>query len=239
MTGQAIETAMELLAKLINQESVCCQKENSNLYQAYSESGEVFELVNQMIRALNLELYDHKNGLYLTAGNHNLIFGYTNEELKNEIGIRTNRELYLCYFIIYHIITKFYTNSATYTYQDYVKILEIADAVDQGFQKVAKQMETIVLTEMEDYSFQQINMIWEELAITSNDNSPIIRADKGSKAGLVKKVFNFLQKQELFVSVEERYYPTDRFQAMIEQYFEVHQSRIYDIMMGGDGDGTY
>ena len=38
-----------------------------------------------------------------------------------------------------------------------------------------------------------------------------VRAEMGSRTGLVKKVFNFLEEQRLFTAVEEMYYPTARF----------------------------
>lgn len=238
MTEQTLETAIEIFAKLINQEQVKYQGENAKLYEAYTQSGEVFDTVNKMMKALNLELYDHQNGLYLTPGEANHVFGYTNDELKDMIGLRLNRELFLCYFIIYHMITRFYTDSVTYTYQEYVKIPEIVEAVDVSFRRIAARMETIVLTEVEEYSFEQMALAWD-MPLTTNEENTAIRAEKGSRAGMVKKVCNFLMKQGLFVEVDDRYYPTDRFSALIESYFESNQSRIYEIMTGGADDASY
>lgn len=238
MTEQTLETAIDLLAKLINQEKVAYQGEHAGLYEAYTQNGEVFDILNQMVKAFNLELYDYRNALYLTPGESNRVFSYTNEELKEHIGLRLNRELFLCYFIIYHVVTKFYTDSATYTYQEYVKIPEIVEAVDLSLRRVTAHTETIVLSEMEEYSFQQMNLAWD-MPLMANEENTTIRAEKGSRAGLVKKVFQFLIRQELFVEVEDRYYPTDRFAALIESYFEANQSRIYEIMTGGNEDASY
>lgn len=238
MTEQTLETAIEIFAKLINQEPVKYQGENAGLYEEYTQNGEVYDSVNKIMKALNLELYDYRNGLYLTPGEANHVFGYTNDELKDIIGLRLNRELFLCYFIIYHIITKFYTDSATYTYQEYVKIPEIVEAVDVSFQRLSAGTETFVLSEAEEYSFEQMAIAWD-MPLTTNEDSAVIRAEKGSRAGIVKKVFNFLIRQGLFVEVEDRYYPTDRFSALIESYFEGSQSRIYEIMTGGVEDASY
>ena len=116
--------------------------------------------------------------MYLTPGESNHVFGYTNEELKEMIGLRLNRELFLCYFIIYHIITKFYTDSATYTYQEYVKVPEIVEAVDASFQGLAEKVETLALTEVEEYSFEQMALAWD-LPLLTNEDSSVIRAEKG------------------------------------------------------------
>lgn len=239
MQNQAMETAIEIFAKLVNQEEVSEQGVNSKLYDAWNQSGEVYELVVQLTRALNLELYDYNNGLYLSPGGNNAVFGFTNEELRAALGIRVNRQLFLCYFIIYNIITKFYTDSATYTYQDYVKIHEIVENVTLSFHRVFQQIQTVVFTEVEEYSFKEIALLWEQMPDVSTEAGSGVRAEMGSRTGLVKKVFNFLEEQGLFTAVEEMYYPTARFKALIERYFVEHQSRIYEVMMGGEDDAAY
>ena len=45
-----------------------------------------------------------------------------------------------------------------------------------------------------------------------------------------KLVFNFLVSQELLAEAEERYYPTARFKALITNYYEEHQGRLYEIL---------
>ncbi len=56
------------------------------------------------------------------------------------------------------------------------------------------------------------------------------KASKASKAGYVKLTFNFLTAQKLFVENEERYYPTDRFKALCENYFEEYRGRLYQLL---------
>ena len=58
------------------------------------------------------------------------------------------------------------------------------------------------------------------VAATSSDEQTGVRAARNSKVGFVKMVFNFLVTQELFVENRDRYYPTDRFRALIENYFD-------------------
>ena len=50
--------------------------------------------------------------LYVTAGDENRVFGYTNDELKKAIGLRLNRELFLAYLIIYDVMTLFYETTS-------------------------------------------------------------------------------------------------------------------------------
>ena len=57
------------------------------------------------LKKMNLDIYEYKNSLYVSAGQNNPVFGYTNEELRKELGVKLNRELYLAYFVIYNTIT--------------------------------------------------------------------------------------------------------------------------------------
>ena len=107
------------------------------------------------------------------------MFGFTNEELRAAFGIRVNRQLFLCYFIIYNIITKFYTDSATYTYQDYVKIHEIVENVTLSFHRVFQQIQTVVFTEVEEYSFKEIALLWEQMPDVSTEAGSGVRAEMG------------------------------------------------------------
>ena len=91
MTEQTLETGIEIFARLINQEAVKYQGEHTKLYEAYTQNGDIFDTVNKITKALNLEIYDYRGGLYLTPGESNHVFGYTNEELKEMIGLRLNR----------------------------------------------------------------------------------------------------------------------------------------------------
>ena len=117
-----MEKALELFSKLITGENVS-NKENGDLYEEYNSNMEMYNIFNSMLDKLNLTLYQYKNALYITAGEKNKVFGYSNEELRKMLGLRVNKELYMCYFIIYNIITLFYKDSASYTFEEYIKVL--------------------------------------------------------------------------------------------------------------------
>ena len=84
--------------------SASTQGWNIGNYQEYNTNAEVYDIVHMSLKKFNLNIYEYNNGLYVSAGDNNRVFGYTNEELRNRLGLRVNRELYLVYFIIYNII---------------------------------------------------------------------------------------------------------------------------------------
>lgn len=239
MDNRSLEKAMEMFGKLIAGEEVSMRtSKNVELYQEYRDHAEVANLLDTMLTQMNLKLYEYNETLFITAGNQNRVFGYTNEELRRLIGVRLNKELYLCYFIIYQIITKFYTGSGTYTYTEYVRIEDIIKAVDAGLHNVIAGMEQFRLNELEENSFEAIANLWDELPSVSNEENMTGKASRGSRYGYMKLVFNFLLSQALFLEMEERYYITDRFRIIITRYFEEERGRLYEIMSKEDNDNA-
>lgn len=230
MEQKNLDKALDIVSKLIVGEQVNEKGENSSLYQEYSANAEVFDIVHMALKKMNLYVYEYNNSLFASPGENNRVFGYSNEELKKEIGVKLNKELYLCYFVIYNTITEFYSDSNSYTYAEFVRIEDIIRNVDAAITGIIDKSKGIILDEVEENSFKQIALVWDELPVTTVEDAAGSRAARNSKAGFVKMVFNFLTGQELFVEAQERYYPTDRFKALVENYFDDFKGRLAEIV---------
>lgn len=228
MEERNLEKALELISDLIQGE------ENPVLYEEYVSNSEVYRLTTMIAKKMGLTIYEYENHLYMTSGEYNRVFGFSNEELKKTIGVRLNRELYLCYYIIYAIMVQFYQDSATYSYIEYLKLDDVIRAVDQGLSAIVSQMEVLVLSEVEENSFRTLALMWEDLQMIATEESTVRRAARNSKIGYVKMVVNFMVGQRLLLEAEERYYPTDRFRALMEHYYTEHQGRLYELFNGKD-----
>lgn len=238
MEERNLDKAIDILTRLINGEEVGKNSgANVSLYEEYSTNAEVYDIVNRMLNRMNIKLYEYKNSLYITGGENNQVFGFSNADLRKELGLKVNRELYLCYFIMYHIITCFYTDSAGFNFTEYVKIEEIMDAVDNSLKHIIDNLEILTNSEVEENSFKTLAVLWSDLPAVTEE---AIRAAKNSKAGYIKLVLNFLVSQQLMAQSEERYYLKDRARALIENYFEESKGRLYEIIQGKEQeDATY
>ncbi|MEE1342248.1 MAG: DUF6063 family protein, partial [Lachnospiraceae bacterium] len=163
-------------------------------------------------------------------GDGNRVFGYTNEELKKLMGLRNNRELYLCYFIIYHIILAFYSESSGVPLIEYIKIEEVVEAVTKALLEVKKKKDILEMEEVEEESLTAVSNLWEELPLMNGDELKEVRASRGSKVAMVKLTFHFLVSQDLMLEMEGRYYPKDRFIALLHNYFEEYRGRLYELL---------
>ena len=75
--------------------------------------------------------------------------------------------------------------------------------------------------------------------MAQNEDASSLKAARGSKIGLTKLVFNFLEEQKLFYEVGDKYYATDRFRALAVNYYEENRSRLLEIARGGKTDAAY
>lgn len=230
MEMKNLEKAMDIYAKLVTGEDIKRGGANGSLYDDYYGNAEVYEIVGVMLKKLNLNIYEYKESLFLSAGEGNRIFGYTNEELKKNMGLRYNKELYLCYFIMYEILLAFYSDSASYQFKEYIKIEHVMEEVSKALSVFTKDIAIYDLEEDKQESFQAVAMLWDELPASTGEGQEEIRASRASKASFVKLTFNFLVGEDLFVEVNKRYYPTQRFKAIVEHYFEEYRGQIYDAL---------
>lgn len=230
MEERNLDKAIDILTRLLNGEEVGKNSSaNVSLYEEYSTNAQVYDLVNRMLNRMNIKIYEYNYCLYITADDNNLVFGFSNADLRKELGLKVNRELYLCYFIIYQIITCFYTDSTGYNFTEYVKIEDIMEAVDYSLKHIIDNIEILTNNEMEENSFQTLAVMWNDLPAATEES---IRAVKNSKAGYIKLVLNFMITQKLMAQSEERYYLKDRARALIENYFEESKGRLYEIIQG-------
>ena len=230
MENRNLEKALDIVSKLITGEQLSERGVNASLYQEYNTNAEVYEIVHMSLKKLNLNIYEYNNSLFVSAGDNNRVFGYSNEELRNKMGLKVNKELYLAFFVIYNIITEFYSDTISSTYAEFIRVEDIIKNVDKSSTGIVDKSAGLVLDEIEENSFKQIALSWDELPVTSVEDQTGARAARNSKSGFVKLVLNFCVDQELLVESQERYYPTDRFKSLIENYFDDYRGRFAELM---------
>lgn len=236
MNDRNLNKALDIVSTLIMGDEISRNGRNAGLYNEYSSNSEVYDMVLLILKKLNIYIYEYNYSLYIMAGSNNRVFGYTNEELKKELGIKLNKELYLCYFIMYNIISTFYPDSAGYSYIEYVKLEDIINTVDASLSGIIKKLKVLSLDETEENSFKEIAMSWENIPLVGSEDAGL-RASRGSKAGMVKLVFNFMVNEGLLLENSMRYYPKEKLKALTENYFDREKSRLYEIFTASKEEG--
>ena len=236
MDGRSLDKALDIYSALITGKEVSrSNPETRDMYEDYYASQTVYDIVTQLTKKLNLNIYEYNDAIYLTAGEGNRVFGYTNDDMKRQLGLRLNKELYMVYFIMYNILLLFYQDSASYQVKEYIKPEEVMEQVNTYLSAITSDISVYSMDELSEESFKTIALLWDELPVVTSEDKDKNRASRASKSGYTKLTFNFLVEQRLFVVVEDRYYPTDRFKAIVENYFEEYKGRIYKVL-GGEAD---
>lgn len=141
----------------------------------------------------------------------------------------------MVYFIMYNSLLLFYQDSASYQVKEYVRLEDVIEQVTAYLSSITADLSVYSMEELEEESFKTLALLWDELPVVTSEERDKNRASRASRSGYVKLAFNFMVAQHLFVEVDERYYPTDRFKAIVENYFEEYKGRIYKAL-GGETD---
>lgn len=236
MEEKSLEKALDIYSTLITGQEVSrSNADTRELYEEYYGNQAVYDITNRLMKKLNLNVYEYEDSIYITAGDGNRIFGYTNDDMKRLLGLRVNKELYMVYFIMYNALLSFYQDSASYQVKEYVKLSDMLEQVSSYLSRITSDLSVYSMNELEEDSFKTIALLWDELPAVTSDDKDKNRASRASRVGYIKLTFNFLVAQKLFVEVEDRYYPTKRFKAIAENYFEEYKGRIYKVL-GGEAD---
>ena len=111
-----------------------------------------------------------------------------------------------------------------------MRVEDIVRNVDSSVASIVDKKLGIIIDDVEENSFKQIALSWDALPIITVADTADVRAAKNSKTGFVKIALNFCVSQELLTEVQNRYYPTDRFRALIENYFDEYKGRMAELM---------
>lgn len=236
MEERSLEKALDIYSALITGQEVSrSNADTRELYEEYYSNQAVYDITNRLMKKLNLSVYEYEDSIYVTAGDGNRIFGYTNDDMKKLLGLRLNKELYMVYFIMYNALLFFYQDSASYQIKEYVKLEDMLEQVSSYLSRITSDLSVYSMDELSQDSFKTIALLWDEIPTVTSDDKDKNRASRASRVGYIKLTFNFLVAQKLFVEVEDRFYPTKRFKAVAENYFEEYKGKIYKIL-GGEED---
>ena len=72
MESKNLDKAIEIYSKLISGEEICKKHpDNGPLYDEFYGNAEVYDIVMNMMKKMNLSLYEYNDSLYITAGEGN------------------------------------------------------------------------------------------------------------------------------------------------------------------------
>ncbi|ARU60051.1 hypothetical protein CBW65_02445 [Tumebacillus avium] len=231
---ESVERAIQLFVLLLEKGET--DEKDRDLVFAYKEDPAAQEIVAQMIeKEAGIKILGVGDKLYVTPAIDNKVFGYTNEELRVKLGLRSDNvamglKLYVAYFIILATLAMFYNSDDLNTkVRQYVPIEELEQYVTEKLHMVGTGEYGDYLSQEYEFNFQQVAEYWHNMP-AFDETLTNQRMGRNSRVSYLLKVWSFLEEEGLAkVAMDSELHPTDKLDHMVRKYYS-HQKRKNDLL---------
>ncbi|NLJ76295.1 MAG: hypothetical protein GX325_03420 [Peptococcaceae bacterium] len=223
ITTDVLDEALDILKILLQGEEISKNK-NTLLYEKYLYRSDVEEMLHHVAGRLELRVYRGHGQLFVCPEAGSLLFGWTNEELRDRISyITTNSELFTGYFIIMTLVTMFYREAYPDTPVAYIKINDLVENVTSRLAALGRMEDLEAAGRENQFDFVEVCRVWQRLP----DAREGVVGGKNDKIAFVENICRFLNSEKLVGLDPDRriIYPTDRLRTIIWDYYEDRDNR--------------
>ncbi|MEQ8190099.1 MAG: DUF6063 family protein [Candidatus Eremiobacterota bacterium] len=163
---------------------------------------------------------------YISARTDNKVFGYTNSELRKELHITDNEELYTCYFIILSILALFYRGEGyDMKYREFLEIEELYEFIDVKIDNFKQLQDLHELEEAMDMKFSSVVNKWDSLMI-HDERKKNLKKSENSRMAYISKVLKFLCDEKLLMVEDGRIIRTsEKMDSMVTVYYTAKERK--------------
>lgn len=208
---------------------------NEELYENYKFDSNVSNDVEEIMEMFNIDMYDNPSeGIFISPGVNNKIFGYSNDELKKALSIKNNTELSICFFIMYCILTRFYKESSFIASSEFITREQLIEDVDNKINAVKTMLEGIEEEEIEEeseiVSFFKLVEAWETIShVNIKSKAANVSRDSISKTkiGFANKSLRFFCDNNLLFhnEVQDIFLVKPKMATIVSYYFDEYKTR--------------
>ncbi|MGV8983553.1 DUF6063 family protein [Clostridium sp.] len=210
---------------------------NEELYESYKYDTNVSNEVEEMLEIFNMDIYDNSNdGLLITTGVNNSVFGYSNEEFRKALSIKNNTELSICFFLMYCILTRFYKESSLIPTAELItqkQLLEDADNKVLIIKTMLEQREKEDVSrnrDEEDTSFAKLVKFWTDMShnnIVSKAKDTSKDEKSSVKVSYANKTLKFFCANNLLTynEIQNIYMVRPKLSTLVGYYYDEHKNR--------------
>ena len=222
------------------------KEENSEYFYAYQKEGVRYFLDEIIETESDCKIFSLAGQIFLTPGVKNWVLGYSNQQLRDKMSLKNNKELYLGYFIILCLMAKFYnSDSQDMTSRQFL-------LVDELEEMVTKQVEKINSLNEKDLKYREENLeitlssvadIWDDLP-PYDEKLKNLRRGRNNRVSFILRILAFLEDEGLVQVLENNEIRLlDKFEYLIVKYYfnSQRKEKILELLSQGKllGDGLY
>lgn len=166
---------------------------------------EVREIMEEIMEVeARVKIFEIDGTIYLTPGMNNHFFGYKNAELREKMKLPSNDHLYLAYFIIICLLSRFYnSDDQSFATRQFLPLQELEKKVSGYLEAVLAEDEESVQEKEEELgiNLKSIAMIWEDIP-PFDDRLKNIKKGRNNRISFILRVMTFLEDQGLVKMLE-------------------------------------
>lgn len=221
---EQIKESNEIIALLLTGEPISSTK-HKEYHSLLNMDFTLKELVEFTLANFGMRLIKNNKdsgSFFITPGINNRIFGWKNEDIKKTLSLKTNKDMYVCYFIMYIIFISFFKETGNVVAKDFILASDIVDKVTTVLQSI--ELKSISDDKNMNESFQIIKETWENKKVidTEQTTESITKGILGSSQyHFVNKALFFMVKEDLLIKneMELSYSTTERFKAIVSDFY--------------------
>ncbi len=229
---KTVETSLELLKELL-EKPVVDRENNEALVNKIRFDQDVINLWKEVIEPVfEVKLISLTDKFYLTAGLAGGIFAYSNEEMRRQLGVETNKELYLCSFIVLTMLAAFYdSEDSTAPSRESIILSDLQNLVSENLLELASDDYVEAMEDETRVNLKEPAELWLDLPYQKSD----VEQHRRSKSQLsyLLKTMDFLQRHGLVRLIRDRQvFPEERLHNLVNHYYNNmdHKNEILELL---------
>lgn len=194
-----IRLSQEIFARLLESHELC-EEDSGELFDAYTTSEEVQNLTKSQGDAMDADVEQYGDTIYLIPREDNHFLGYSKAQLKQELcrANATDKDYYLSQFVILTLLTLFYDGQgATAHTRDFIRAGELQNVISERLREGVSRFNEEEERE-HGLSFSNMQEAYEQLR--SDERGSRART---TKEGFLYYILKFLEKQGLIDYIEK------------------------------------
>lgn len=230
--------SLEIFKKILQDERIS-EKKNESFYDEYKTNSEIQNDLNEICEIFDLRMYEHnQEGIFMTPGVDNKLFGYSNSELKKKFNAINDRELSLHLFIMYCLFTRIYKESTALQPVDFITRQQVIDSCEQKISLIKNSIEQDNnVEESLETSFKTLVKEWDnktEINLKSKSSNPENDDKSQSKIAYINRVLKFFCENNLLYKAEfeDSYIVQERMTVIASYYYDevANRSKITEYL---------
>ena len=199
-----IRWAFKIFMYLVKNGSI---PEDERDYHYAFQKNEVRYLLEEIIEEeSDVKIFKLGGVIYLTPGVDNWFLGYSNQQLRDKMKLRNNRELYLAYFVILCLLAEFYNSKdQSMASRQFLGLEELEENVTEQINQINTTPEREVKQSEEQLqlNLSEVAEVWSDLPVF-DDELKNLRRGRNNRVSFILRVMSFLEDEGLLQVLENR-----------------------------------